>query len=215
MVMAPTIQVGALASRPSFLPANRRDFLVVSTTTLLTLTSPSPASARAPGSRDATEAITQMRDAITDLRRLDRDWNDYATIDAEGRAGGTDAARRILGGVAPMSGAAAIESATKTPLYRIDVAFVTIRKAALEEDGSDALKWAADLDLERFEELADRVVYETQKADGNFYGVLFAQKGTKMIEDIFGETRGLVRQGVVDLEEMMKLLSDARAPGLQ
>jgi len=114
-----------------------------------------------------------------------------------------------------MSGAAAIESATKTPLYRIDVAFVTIRKAALEEDGSDALKWAADLDLERFEELADRVVYETQKADGNFYGVLFAQKGTKMIEDIFGETRGLVRQGVVDLEEMMKLLSDARAPGLQ
>jgi hypothetical protein len=62
------------------------------------------------------EAVEQIRDASVALRGLQRDWAKYAIIDAEGRAGNIDAARRILGGVAPQSGAAAIEVAKKTPL---------------------------------------------------------------------------------------------------
>lgn len=135
-------------------------------------------------------------------------------IDAEGRAGSTDGARRILGGIAPQAGSAAIDAAKNTPLYRIDVAFVTVRKAVLE-DGEQNQQWTGNLDLELFEELADRIIYETQKADGNFYGVLFAQKGTKMINDIFMETLQLVKQGTKDLEDMVQLLKESGAPDIQ
>lgn len=113
----------------------------------------------------------------------------------------------------------AIDAAKNTPLYRIDVAFVTVRKYVLEGSGSgsdsesaDPDPWTDSFDLDRFEELADRVVYNVSKSDGNFYSVLFAMKGGKMIEDIFVETRGLVKQGVGDLEEMIGLLKSAGAP---
>ena len=111
----------------------------------------------------------------------------------------------------------AIDAAKNTPLYRIDVAFVTVRKYVLEGSGSDSGSdngdpWTDSFDLDRFEELADRVVYNVSKSDGNFYSVLFAMKGGKMIEDIFVETRGLVKQGVGDLEEMIGLLKSAGAP---
>ena len=143
-------------------------------------------------------------------------WADYASIDDEGRGRSTDGARRILGGIAPQAGAAAIDAAKNTPLYRIDVAFVTIRKAVLEgSDKSDKEPaWRDKLDFERFEELADRVIYGTQKADGNFYSVLFAMKGTTMISDIFEETKKLVQQGIDDLDNMILLLQEAGAPGL-
>jgi len=146
------------------------------------------------------------------LKQLENDWSIYAIIDAEGRAASTDGARRILGGIAPQAGSAAIDTANKTPLYRIDVAFVTVRKAVLEDDAG---RWTSSFDLDRFEELADRIIYETQKADGNFYSVLFAAKGTRMIDDIFTETKSLVKQGIVDLEEMILLLKAAGAPGLE
>ena len=57
-----------------------------------------------------------------------------------------DAARRVLGGVAPQRGDAAIEVAKQTPLYRIDGAFAAVRKAALNTDDG----WGAALDVEEF-----------------------------------------------------------------
>ncbi len=178
--------------------------------------SPLTASARAPGSKDICASILQIRDASTSLQTLlqPSNWDQYTVVDGEGRAGSTDGARRILGGIAPQGGSRAIDVAKNTPLYRIDVAFVTVRKYVLEggSDNDDDRSWTDSLDLERFEELADRVVYNVSKSDGNFYSVLFAMKGGKMIEDIFVETRGLVEQGVGDLDEMIGLLKSAGAP---
>jgi len=161
-------------------------------------------------------SIQQIQDASTSLKTLIANWETYASIDTEGRARSTDGARRILGGIAPQAGEAAIDAAKNTPVYRIDVAFVTVRKAVLEgSDEKDATSaWRDRLDLERFEELADRVIYGTQKADGNFYSVLFAMKGTTMISDIFVETKKLVQQNIDDLDNMVLLLQEAGAPGL-
>lgn len=194
---------------------NRRQ-LIIATGIATTLLFPaSPSLARAPGSKDIVASIQQIQDAADSLRHLVNDdkWSQYTVIDTEGRAGSTDGARRILGGIAPMAGSAAINAAKNTPLYRIDVAFVTVRKAILEDNADE--KWTAAMDLDRFEELADRIIYNTQKADGNFYSVLFAQKGTKMINDIFIETKTLVKQAIMDFDEMIKLLENASAPGFQ
>jgi len=155
------------------------------------------------------------------LRYLLQDdiWSQYTRIDGEGRAGATDGARRLLGGIAPQSGTAAIAAATKTPLYRIDVAFVRVRKTVLDRGSATATtaattaaaaSWEDTFDLDRFEELADRIVYNISKCDGNFYSVLFAMKGGKMIEDIFQETKTLVTQSIDDMDEMLLLLQDAR-----
>lgn len=65
---------------------------------------PAAALARTPGSDDVGEAIQQIRDADAALRRLQREWSTYACIDKEGRACNIDAARKILGGVAPQRG---------------------------------------------------------------------------------------------------------------
>jgi hypothetical protein len=54
------------------------------------------------------EAIAQIKDGAAALRDLRADWESYAVINSEGRAGNIDAARRILGGVAPQRGDAAI-----------------------------------------------------------------------------------------------------------
>ncbi len=45
------------------------------------------AEARAPGSEDVDEAITQIKDGAHALRKLRQEWAAYAVIDAEGRAG--------------------------------------------------------------------------------------------------------------------------------
>jgi len=194
------------------------DRRTVVATTLLTLlptitilSQPNAAFARVPGSLDVSESVQQIRDASLAIRKLSNNWLDYATIDEEGRAGdNTDAARRILGGVAPQAGMAAIEIAKLTPLYRIDVAFKAVRKCALNEDE----KWASTLDLERFEELGERINFAVQKADGDFYGVMFAAKGTTQVKQIYKEAKGQVDQGIVDLDEILLLLKDAGAPGL-
>ena len=70
------------------------------------------------------------------------------------------------------------------------------------------------MDVEKFEDLAEKIVSGLQKADGHFYGVLFVQKGTRRIEAIFTESKMLVKQGVVDLDELIGLLKDAGAPGV-
>ena len=123
---------------------------------------------------------------------------------------------RLLGGIAPQSGPAAIAAATQTPLYRIDVAFVRVRKTVLDRVSGPttataaASSWEDTFDLDRFEVLADRIVYNVSKCDGNFYSVLFAMKGAKMIEEIFHETKTLVTQSIDDMDEMLLLLQDAR-----
>lgn len=94
-------------------------------------------SARTPGSSDVSEAIQQIIDGRAALRRLQQDWSTYACIDKEGRACNIDAARKILGGVAPQRGDAAIEVAKATPLYRIDGAFKALRLYALDAADSD------------------------------------------------------------------------------
>eukprot|EP00566_Odontella_aurita_P016289 CAMPEP_0113566640 /NCGR_PEP_ID=MMETSP0015_2-20120614/22833_1 /TAXON_ID=2838 /ORGANISM="Odontella" /LENGTH=254 /DNA_ID=CAMNT_0000468947 /DNA_START=162 /DNA_END=926 /DNA_ORIENTATION=+ /assembly_acc=CAM_ASM_000160 len=194
----------------------RREFFTTAATAatgLGTVCLPQRARARSPGSMDVVEAVKQIRDASEDLRNLQHNWDRYAVIDKEGRAV-TDAtvlARRILGGVAPLAGATAIEVAKATPLYRIDGAFNAVRKVALSDDDG---AWAENLDLLAFEELSERLQFELQKADGDLYSVQFASKGTTQISGIYKEAKAQIDQGLVDIEEMKVLLRDAGAPGL-
>ena len=112
---------------------------------------PRRARARAPGSEDVDEALAQIRDAAVALKSLRRDWASYALIDAEGRAGDVNPARRIFGGVAPQRGQEAFDVAIATPLYRCDKAFDAVRKAALNADSG----WLASFDIEDFVERSD------------------------------------------------------------
>ena len=73
-------------------------------------------------------------------------------IDAEGRAGDVNPARRILGGVAPQRGQEAFDVAIATPLYRCDKAFDAVRKAALNADSGS---WLTSFDIEDFVERSD------------------------------------------------------------
>jgi len=170
-----------------------------------------PAWARTPGSSDVNEAVEQIRDASVELRRLQRDWATYAVIDAEGRAGNIDAARRILGGVAPQRGEAAIEMARRTPLYRIDGAFNAVRKAAID---ASAGAWLAAIDLDVFDEACERILFSLQKTDGDFYGVVFASKGSNMLAGIYKEARVQVDRSADDFDLILRLLREAGAPGL-
>jgi hypothetical protein len=158
------------------------------------------------------EAVQQVKDAAVDLEKLQRDFFNYAVVDEEGRAV-TDAtvkARRILGGVAPLAGTSAIEVAKATPLYRIDGAFTVIRKACLTSDAA----WTERFDLVGFEEIAERIQFALQKADGDFYSVQFAAKGTKQINGIYREAKEQVDQGVVDFDQMLSMLKEAGTPGM-
>ena len=74
---------------------------------------PAAAVARTPGSEDLGEAITQIKDAKEAVRMMRAEWSFYAVIDKEGRAGNIDAARRVLGGVAPQRGEAAVAGAAR------------------------------------------------------------------------------------------------------
>mmetsp|Transcript_10244 Transcript_10244/g.9906 ORF Transcript_10244/g.9906 Transcript_10244/m.9906 type:complete len:229 (-) Transcript_10244:261-947(-) len=194
-------------------PFNRRVAFLKIVTAAGTISFVHPASARAPGSGDVTEAIEQIRDAARDLKRLQRDFNQYATLTDEGMAGdNTAGARRILGGIAPQAGITAIETAKLTPLYRIDGAFSVVRKAAI--DSEDKNSWSFQLDITTFEEVAERVLFAVQKADGDFYGVSFAAKGTTQIKGIYKEAKGSIDRGIIDLDIMIGLLKDVGAPGL-
>ena len=177
------------------------------------LSVPQVAAARAPGSTDTVEAVRQIQDAAVDLRRLQRDFYSYAVVNDEGRAvtDATVGARRILGGVAPLAGTSAIEVAKVTPLYRIDGAFNVIRKACIE--GTDGDVWTDNLDLGAYEELVERILFQLQKADGDFYSVQFAAKGTKQISGIYKEAKEQVDQGVIDFDKILSLLEEANAPG--
>ena len=162
--------LAALQLRPGSSITRRDAALVLGGGAAAVLLPPRRAVARAPGSEDVDEAIAQVKDAATALRVLRKDWEKYAVIDAEGRAGNIDAARRVLGGVTPQRGAALAAAAEATPLYRIDGAFAALRKAALNAaDGT----WGSRLDLEAFVERGEDIVFALKKADDSFYSVVF------------------------------------------
>ena len=168
-----------------------------------------PATARTPGSDDIAEAIEQIVDGRAALSRLQKTWADYACIDKEGRACNIDAARKILGGVAPQRGDAAIEVAKLTPLYRIDGAFAAVRKYALNaEDGV----WASRLDVEAFVERGEDIVFALKKTDDSFYGVVFASKGSSMLEKIYAEAKTAVDKSLSDFDILLQQLKDAGCP---
>ena len=192
------------------LPLGRRAVLCGAGFSCSALFAPA-AFSRVPGSSDLGEAIQQIRDAASELKRLQRDWSSYAVVDDEGRAGNIDAARRILGGVAPQRGDAAIAVAQATPLYRLDGAFAAVRKNALaaDDDGS----WGASLDLEEYAEITERIVASLKKTDDNFYSVVYASKGGSQLRKLYGEAKDEVDRTVVDLEGVLTLLQRARVPG--
>jgi hypothetical protein len=170
---------------------------------------PAAALARTPGSEDVGEAVQQIEDAAAALKKLRSEWSSFAVIDAEGRAGNIDAARRILGGVAPQRGDAARIVAEQTPLYRVDNAFAAVRKGAL----NGAQGWADDLDLEAFVEAGERIVFDLKKADDSFYGVVFASKGTSQLQGLYDEAGKSVDRSIREFDNVIALLRAAKVPG--
>ena len=154
--------VALLASNPSLRPLANPPALSLALNRRAVLSVPFialPAAARTPGSDDVGEAVEQIIDGRAALLKLQSEWATYACIDAEGRACNIDAARKILGGVAPQRGDAAIEVAKVTPLYRIDGAFNAVRKFALADDDG----WGSALELETFVESGVEIAQELKK----------------------------------------------------
>ena len=98
-----------------------------------------------------------------------------------------------------------------TPLYRIDGAFAAVRKCVLNSDDSS---WASSIDIEEFVELGEEIVRSLKKVDDSFYGVVFASKGSVMLEKIYAEAKQSVDASVVNFETMLGLLRAAKAPGV-
>ena len=171
---------------------------------------PRRACARAPGSEDVGEALAQIRDAAVALKSLRRDWASYALIDAEGRAGDVNPARRILGGVAPQRGQEAFDVAIATPLYRCDKAFDAVRKAALNADSG----WLTSFDIEDFVERSDDIARALKKADDAFYSVTFASKGSGQLTAIYDDAKAGVDLALREFDAVLGLLARAGAPGV-
>jgi len=172
---------------------------------------PRRACARAPGSEDVDEALAQIRDAAVALKSLRRDWASYALIDAEGRAGDVNPARRILGGVAPQRGQEAFDVAIATPLYRCDKAFDAVRKAALNADSGS---WLTSFDIEDFVERSDDISRALKKADDAFYSVTFASKGSGQLTAIYDDAKAGVDLALREFDAVLGLLARAGAPGV-
>ena len=172
---------------------------------------PRRACARAPGSEDVDEALAQIRDAAVALKALRRDWASYALIDAEGRAGDVNPARRILGGVAPQRGQEAFDVAIATPLYRCDKAFDAVRKAALNADSGS---WLTSFDIEDFVERSETVARSLKKADDAFYSVTFASKGSGQLTAIYDDAKAGVDLALREFDAVLGLLERAGAPGV-
>lgn len=212
MLVLPTTLAAALLLRPSGNSITRREAaLALGGGAVAVLLPPRVAIARAPGSEDVGEAIAQVKDAAAALRELRTNWEQYAVIDAEGRAGNIDAARRVLGGVTPQRGEALAAAAEATPLYRIDGAFAALRKAALNSaDGT----WGSRLDIEEFVEKGEDIVFALKKADDSFYGVVFASKGSTQLAGLYREARDSVDRALIDFDSVLGYLKEAGAPGV-
>ena len=134
--------------------------------------------------------------------------SDHLAVD--GAAVPSSPCGKILGGVAPQRGEAAIEVAKITPLYRMDGAFAAVRKYVLSaEDG-----WAANLDIEDFVQRGEDIVFNLKRADDSFYSVVFASKGSSMLEKIYKEAKDSVDVSVKDFEAIIGALQAAKAPGV-
>ena len=145
------------------------------------------------------------------LKSLRRDWASYALIDAEGRAGDVNPARRILGGVAPQRGQEAFDVAIATPLYRCDKAFDAVRKAALNADSGS---WLTSFDIEDFVERSDDISRALKKADDAFYSVTFASKGSGQLTAIYDDAKAGVDLALREFDAILGLLAIAGAPGV-
>ena len=72
-----------------------------------------------------------------------------------------------------------------------------MRKAAL--DASDGT-WGAALDIEAFVETGERIVFDLQKADSQFYGAVFAAKGSAQLKTVYGEVGSHIGSGAALLD---------------
>ena len=111
--------------------------------------------------------------------------------------------------VPPWCPPCASQVAKRTPLYRIDGAFAAVRKYALGAPDGD---WGATLDLEVFVDKGDDIVLALKKADDSFYGVVFASKGSTMLESIYKEAKAAVDKTVKDFDEILTLLRASECP---
>ena len=159
-----------------------------------------PSQAREPGSRDVTASLQQIKDAEQTLLQLRRNWDEYAVIDSEGRAGDVDRARRILGGVNPQN------LPNPSPLYKIDGAFRVVQNAAIEAESDSTL---GRLQVEDFSEAAERLVDDLRKADYQFYGSAFAPGGTRQIRQLYDQAAEFCDRASVEFQVIERLLSEA------
>ena len=72
-----------------------------------------------------------------------------------------------------------------TPLYRIDGAFNASRYR--QRLGPGEATWGGNLDFAEKLQRGEDIVFALKKVDDSFYGVVFASKGSTMIENIYKE----------------------------
>lgn len=183
-------------------PLPRRSFLLTPIA-LQFIIPPAFVSARMPGANDVESSLSQIKEGFVTLKQLQKDWNEYTTIDKEGRAGDVDRARRILGGVSKQN-----EPST-SPLYKLEGAFAAIRKASLaaDEDSKDALeRQLAAMDVEEFVEATEIIAYNLQKADYQFYSCAFAPGGTRQVQELYDSSRVFVDRSVIEYAKVLSLL---------
>tara|TARA_B110000046_G_C12820254_1_gene325068 strand:+ start:50 stop:289 length:240 start_codon:yes stop_codon:yes gene_type:complete len=73
---------------------------------------------------------------------------------------------------------------------------------------------AAQLDVEEFTEKGDSIVFALKKTDDSYYGVVFASKGSSMLEGIYKEAKASVDRSLIEFDEIISLLKEAQAPGV-
>ena len=74
--------------------------------------------------------------------------------------------------------------------------------------------WGAAVDLDAFLSTTERINLALKKTDDTFYGVVFASKGTTMIQNSYNEAYKEVERSLSDFDTVLRLLGDAKAPGL-
>ena len=84
-----------------------------------------------------------------------------------------------------------------------------MRSAALADDEG----WGAKLDVEKFNDRGEAITFALKKADDSFYGVVFASKGSSMLEKIYKEANDAVKSSLEDFETVKKLLLQLHTVG--
>jgi hypothetical protein len=68
--------------------------------------------------------------------------------------------------------------------------------------------------VESFVEKGDDITFQLKRVDDSFYGVVFASKGSSMLEKIYKEAFDSLERAGRDFEEIAALLREAKAPGV-